>query len=322
VSKHLSPLQCPEVDNDEDVVTSDEFNIPLDPAGSHSKSYGTTIKNEHISRLKIINEKYIPSTIFGLKNLEHLEIRNTCFFPCKYSTIPSNIQCLASSLTELGIYDTNITHLPNEIIKLVRLKTLKLSNTGLMFLPNAIGNLKSLISLYLPKNNLKYLPMTIRNLRSLQELILSNNPYLHSIEPVNGLLSLIFLDTRHCPIDILPRNLPKLTTLYMSNNTLTNLNGIGTLGTGIHNPKFFYLDMNYIQSVPPGIREIKNLRWLKLDQNNLKNLPTNIFNITTLFHLDIQHNQFHPQNLKEFVSKFRQTNPNLEFLYKNQTQSN
>jgi Leucine-rich repeat (LRR) protein len=80
--------------------------------------------------------------------------------------------------------------------------------------------------------------------------------------------------------------------------------------------------MNYIQSVPPGIREIKNLRWLKLDQNNLKNLPTNIFNITTLVHLDIQYNQFHPQNLKEFVSKFRQTNPKLEFLYKNQTQFN
>jgi Leucine-rich repeat (LRR) protein len=296
-------------------VTSSEFNIPLNPVNSDSKSYGSTDKNGYIFRLKINNEKYIPSTIFGLTHLKQLEVRNTCFSPCDEQEIPSEIQCLASSLTELGIYDTKITHLPNEITKLVRLKILKLSNTGLMSLPDAIGNLKFLVKLYLPKNDLKSLPDTIQDLQLLQELTLSNNPDLHSIESVTELSSLTFLDTRHCPIEILPRDLPKLTILYMSNNSLTNLNGIGTLGTGINTPKYFYFDQNFIQFIPPGIREIKYLRSLKLDHNKLKTLPKDIFNIPTLSHLDIRYNNFSRRDLKKFILKFRQTNPNLKPLY-------
>ncbi len=280
-------------------MTSSEFNIPLNPVNSYWKSYGSTDKNGYISHLKIINEKYIPSTIFGLTHLKQLEVRNTCFSPCDEPEIPSEIQCFASSLTELGIYDTKITHLPNEITKLVRFKILKLSNTGLMSLPDTIGNLKFLVRLYLPKNDLKSLPDTIQDLQLLQELILSNNPDLHSIESVTELSSLTFLDTRHCPIEVLPRNLPKLITLYMSNNSLTNLNGIGTLGTGINNPKYFYFDRNSIQFIPLGIREIENLRSLKLDHNKLKTLPTDIFNIPRLSHLDIRYNQFHPRDLKK-----------------------
>ena len=307
---------CSIAENDESVVTSKEFTIPLNPTNRYSQSYGSTYKNGHIFHLKIVNKKSIPPTIFGLTYLKRLEIRNTCFFPCNHAQIPSEIECLTSSLTELSIYNTKITHLPKEIGKLVHLQVLKLSNTGLMSLPDSIGDLSSLTMLYLPNNNLKSLPESIKNLRSLRQLTLTNNRYLHSIEPLNGLPSLSTLDTRHCPIPVLPQNLPQLTDLYMSNNSLTKLAAIETLGTATNSKKSFYFDMNSIESVPPQIQEVNNLFWLNLNQNKLKDLPTNIFNIITLSYLNIQRNDFDPRNLKTIVFNFHNSNPNVSILYK------
>jgi len=306
---------CSIVENDENVITSDEFTIPLNPINRYSKSYGSIYKNGHIFHLKIVDKKSIPSTIFGLTYLKRLEIRNTCFFPCNLPQIPSEIVCLTSSLTELSIYDTKITQLPNEIGKLVHLQVLKLSNTGLMSLPDSIGDLSSLIMLYLPNNNLKSLPETIKNLRSLQHITLTNNRYLHSIEPLNGLPSLRILDTRHCPIPVLPQNLPQLTDLYMSNNSLTKLAAIETLGTATNSRKSFYFDMNYIESIPAQIQQVKNLFRLKFNQNKLKYLPIDIFNITTLSYLNIQHNEFDHRDIKTIVSNFHHSNRIVSILY-------
>jgi Leucine-rich repeat (LRR) protein len=185
-----------------------------------------------------------------------------------------------------------------------------------MSLPDSIGDLSSLAFLYLPNNNLKSLPKTIKNLRSLQQLTLSNNRYLYSIEPLNGLPSLRILNTRHCPILVLPQNLPQLTDLYMSNNSLTKLAAIETLGTATNNKKSFYFDMNYIESVPPQIQEVKNLFWLTLNQNKLKDLPTDIFKVTTLSYLNIQRNDFDQRDLKTIVFNFHNSNPNVSILYK------
>jgi len=136
------------------------------------------------------------------------------------------------------------------------------------------------------------------------------------VEPLNGLPSLSILDTRNCPIEILPRNLPQLTDLDMRNNSLTKLTGIQTLGKETNKRKFFYFDMNSIKSVPPQIQYVRNLSRLHLYQNELDNLPTDIFNITTLSYLNIQRNDFSPEDLKTIVSKFHDKIPNLNVLYK------
>ena len=270
VNRRSVLTHCSKFVNDEDAVTFPEFTIPLDSPNTHSTSSGWTNENGHIFHLEIINEKFLLSTIFALQQLKRLEIRNTCFRPCNRSSIPSRIECLASSLTELSIADTKITHLPYEIGNLLLLKTLKLSNTGLMSLPSTIGRLSALTILYLPNNHLHSLPITIRQLRSLQQLTLSNNPALHSVEPINTLPSLMILDTRNCPIEFLPRDLPQLTTLYMSNNSLTYLTGIETLGTQTNRRKSFYFDRNPIRFISPRIRHIKNLVRLHLDDPNRK----------------------------------------------------
>jgi hypothetical protein len=101
---------CPIVEYDEDAVTLDEFTIPLDALDTkedNSKLYRKTDDNGHILRLNIVNEKFIPPIIFGLKHLQRLYIRKTCFISCKRPRIPRHIKCLAN-LTGLSFSRTNI----------------------------------------------------------------------------------------------------------------------------------------------------------------------------------------------------------------------
>jgi leucine-rich repeat protein SHOC2 len=264
--------------------------------------------------MQIVNKESVPSLIYCFKHLSKLEVVNTSFCDFQYR-LPVEIEYLAASLTHLYIYNTKITHLPKEINQLKRLKTFKLSNTGLRSLPDDIGYLSALNFLLLPDNNLTSLPVTMTNLRSLQRLTLSNNSNLRSVQSLNTHRSLRILDTRHCPIELIPRRLPQLTTLYMSNNNLTKLTGIETLGQATKNKKSFYFDRNHIRSVSSQIRHVRNLYRLNLNYNQLDNLPIDIFKITTLSYLNIQHNRFHPRDLKSIVSKFRETNRNLKKFY-------
>jgi Leucine-rich repeat (LRR) protein len=272
------------VENDEDAVTLDEFTIPLNPISTDSISYGWTDDNGHIHHLKIIDKKFISPMIFRLKYLKRLDIRNTCFFSCDLLQVPPDIQCLASSLIDLSIYNTKITHLPNEIGKLERLQILKVSNTDLISLPD-----------------------TIKNLRSLQIIILTDNPYLYSIEPLNGLPFLSILDTSRCSVEFLPKNLPQLTDLYMSNNKLKKLIGLETLGNGTKAEKDFRFDMNSIDFVSPTIRDVKNLVRLRLNDNRLKSLPLDIFEIPTLQRLSYHNNSLNENQLKKLSMKFNNT---------------
>jgi Leucine-rich repeat (LRR) protein len=285
-------------------VTQEDFKIPINPHYSYTGS-GALVKGGRIHQLRLIEEKYIPSTVFGLTRLKVLEIRQTCFFPCDETTIPLEIQCLASSLTSLGIYDTTITHLPDTIGELKHLTALKISNTDLTSLPDTIGYLLSLTLLDLSNNKLTSLPITIRNLKNLQRLTLKNNPDLHSIEPINNLHSLSFLDTRNCPIEILPQNLPNIRTLYMTNNSLTNLSGIETLGYGTDSAKSFYFGDNHIRVISPSIDQVKNLYSLHLDNNEIRTLPSNIYNISTLRYLYVHNNFINWIELQDISRRFK-----------------
>ena len=299
-----SHSQCPKIGSDESVVTQKDFNIPLNPHHSHTKSRGFRDADNRIYHLAILKERVIPSQIFGLTKLEQLEVQRTCFYPCDETTIPSNIQCLAS-LKELAIYNTKITHLPDTIGELKNLTTLILSNTGLQSVPDTIGDLGSLTLLDLDGNQLTSLPESIRQLKSLQSLTLSKNPHLRSIEVISNFLpSLATLDTQYCPIETLPQNLPQLRTLFMTNNTLEQLIGIETLGNGTNNPKEFYFSNNLIRVITPSIDQVRMLRTLILDNNPISTLPSNIYKISTLQCLSVAgRNSINWFELKD-ISKF------------------
>jgi Leucine-rich repeat (LRR) protein len=259
----------------------------------------------------ISNQQGIPPAIYCLRHLQKLDIRNTSFSDSD-QRLPAAIERFSSSLTRLSIFDTMITQLPVQIGKLSHLQRLELSNTGLISLPNVIGKLLSLTELLLPNNNLKTLPPTIKHLRSLKTIDLSNNPHLSSIQELNGLPSLGILNAQHCSIKSLPRNLPNLTDLYMTNNNLTVLTGIETLGTGTTDEKSFYFGENQISTIPPEIAKVNNLHRLNMNGNQLNNLPANIYSITTLRYFHIKNNRFDTNELTRIKMKFAKKKLNVE----------
>jgi Leucine-rich repeat (LRR) protein len=302
---------CSQYENDDQVEKSFPFSVDFKSLKT-SKTSGMKNANGNIIYLNIANEEYVPSSVFCMKDLQNLYVRNT-MFPNLYLGI--GIERLARSLTHLTIHDTIVAHLPEQIGKLKRLQWLELSNTSLMTLPNSIGDLSSLTNLILPNNNLTSLPITITNTHSLRILKLNDNPHLRSIQSINRNSNLKVLRTDNCPIEHIPVNLPLLTDLHMSNNSLTDLFGIQTLGDKANGRKSFYFDGNSILHLSPQIRQVKEIDILNLDHNKLYSLPLDIFILTKLQSLYIRNNYFSGKDLQEIVSRFNTTYPNSKIFY-------
>jgi len=319
--KNSSNNNCFKHINDGEIHQGFPFYVALNPKQpSSSQTYALVNKNKNIYYLNIVNQLFFPSIGFCLQHLEELHVRKTSFVLFNHQ-LPSMIKILSKTLINLEISNTKINYLPNEIGNFMKLNKLILSNTGLMSLPDSIGDLSSLKFLLLPNNKLTYLPKTMKNLRSLEQLTLTNNPHLYSIEAINGLPLLGIIQTENCLIQHLPRNLPQLTSIYMSNNNLTNLTDIQTLGYGTDSKKSFYFDRNSIQSIPSEIGHVRHLSLLNINHNRLKHLPLSIFNINTLENLYIRNNSFSDADLEEIIKIFKRTNPKLIINYLNDMNS-
>jgi Leucine-rich repeat (LRR) protein len=310
VKKHIS-ADCSIYNKDHEIVYSFPFNVTIDsPCKKITKSYSKTDDNGNIEHLYIANETFVPCKVFCLKHLKSLSVYNTPFHDFNFQ-LPAEIELLAHSLKHLTIHNVSITRLPKQIGKLINLMRLEITNTGLASVPDDFGNLTSLEILNLSDNNLTKLPTTITNIRKLTHLKLNNNFNLRTIQTLNGHSSLTSLETNNCSIKYIPLNLPKLTTLYMSNNNLSDIINITTLGYASSNEKSFYLDNNQIKFIPNQIRLVENLAFLYLDHNQLSYLCPNFFNITVLRYLCISNNHFSGDDLKKYKDEFMAKNPKL-----------
>ena len=291
----LSRKGCSTYANDEEILHAFQFIIQLNPSRSSILMTHARLEDRYVRELTIVDqEQCIPSLIFCFQYLSILKIFNSSFCQSR-EQLPADIARLGPQLTELEISDTKITHLPNEINQLTYLERLTISNTSLLELPDSIGDLPSLKFLYLTENNLSSLPKTLLNL-PLRQLTLSENRNLRSIQSINGHPYLELLNTRQCPIDSIPQNLPRLVSLNMANNHLTNLHRIETLGAGSSEDKKLNFQGNKINVLTPSIASIPNLVQLNLANNHLTALPYNLFRIRTLKELNLVGNRFQPRD--------------------------
>lgn len=267
------------------------------------------LKDGYVRELMIVDQhQCIPSLIFCFKYLHKLEIANANFCQSR-GQLPADIANLALSLTDLRISDTKIMYLPKEINQLKYLEHLILSNTGLRHIPDWIGELSSLRFLHLPLNNFSSLPKTLLNL-PLRQLTVSENPNLHSIQSLNGHPYLELLNTRQCPIDSIPENLPQLTSLNMADNHLTHLHDIHTLGQSSNKMKRWNFHGNQIDILPTTIASVRNLFQLNLANNRLDDIPDDLFKNSTLRELILLGNPF-PSHVR---LRIRQMKPNQTIL--------
>ena len=318
--KNSSPdatIDCSQYANDSDVLDALPFTVPIDPSDRDiHKTYAVSYSNGTIFVLSITYQKFIPPIIFCLQSLRYLFVRNSSF--CKNDDddcqLPSDVERLVS-LESMSIFTTKITHIPASFAKLERLTILELMCTDLVTLPDAFGDLQSLSSLTITYSQMTSLPMAIGMISSLRNIYLDNNAALRSIQSLNGLPNLMRLSAINCSITRIPLNLPNVFYLYMTNNKLTNLNGIQTLGWATNETKSFAFNINQIQTLSTQIESVYKPAALRINGNQLKNLPSAIYGVQTLVYLDIRGNLFTATILKEIVAKFKISNPSLMLLY-------
>ncbi|KAF8035017.1 hypothetical protein BT93_C1134 [Corymbia citriodora subsp. variegata] len=132
-----------------------------------------------------------------LSAFKNLEILN--FEYCKdLEEIHPSIGKLVS-LTELQLFTSRITKLPESIGNLQNLRTLGIASTPVTELPSAVGMLANLQVLNASRcRNLKGLPSSIGELVSIKELLLDFSGIRGLPESISKLSSLQLLDVRFC----------------------------------------------------------------------------------------------------------------------------
>ncbi|AQS94157.1 hypothetical protein BXQ17_08820 [Polaribacter sp. BM10] len=235
----------------------------------------------------------IPNEIGGLSKLNHLDvsINNTL------TTIPSTVGDLVE-LISLKFNTTQVDLLPTTIENLLKLEILELGSTKITLLPPQIGNLAELTRLVAAPNNIASIPTELGQLSKLT-----------------------YLDFSNCKLSNTPTafaNLTNLETLYLNNNELQVVAGLGGFTKlkhlrlhnnrlGEDNPNFntdlpedlsdlvlleeLTLYSNQLTKLPSNIGALLNLTSLKIYNNRLTFLPNSIGNLTDLKELQVQGNE-------------------------------
>lgn len=138
--------------------------------------------------------------------------------------IPPEISNL-TNLTQLTLWENEITSIPPEIGNLTKLQSLYLDGNQLTTVPAELSHLKDLEILDLDDNNLTEVSFEIGELSSLHTLLLSRNKLTDIPSSVNNASTLSRLYLSDNQLTALPSEIGDLTNLYtldISNNPLTS----------------------------------------------------------------------------------------------------
>ena len=226
-----------------------------------------------ILNLEINNFQYgtkIPSQVWALSNLEHLQLQDTGI----WGRIPPELGSL-TKLRQLDLAGNNLQgEVPPQIEKLTELESLALNGNRMQGeIPPELASLPKLRVLSLAWNKLEgEIPAELGNLANLDFLDLNVNQLRGSIPPELG-------------------NLAKLRTLALANN---NLKGVIPPELGnLANLEILSLNLNNLSgSIPPELGNLANLLTLILNDNLLNGpIPAELGNLANLQHLDLNFNQ-------------------------------
>ncbi|XP_060723638.1 leucine-rich repeat-containing protein 7 isoform X5 [Tachysurus vachellii] len=230
--------------------------------------------------------EYLPANFGRLSKLRILELREN-----HLKTMPKSIHRL-SQLERLDLGSNEFTELPEVLEQIHNLKELWLDNNSLQTIPGSIGKLRQLRYLDLAKNRIESLDADISGCESLEDLLLSSN-MLQQLPETIGMLK-------------------KLTTLKVDDNQLTSLpNTIGSprAKLGLSLLEEFDCSCNELESLPPTIGYLHNLRTFAADENFLTELPREIGNCKNVTVMSLRSNklEFLPDEIGQ-MTKLRVLN--------------
>lgn len=116
--------------------------------------------------------------------------------------------------------------------------------------------------------------------------------------------TLVYLDVAGCGLKEASADLANakgLTTLYLSDNSITNLD---SAIYSLDNLTYINLDRNGITALPEGISGLKSLKWLRLNNNKLSSLPSDMGELKNVKRLYLNRNEFTsvPEAIKQMTS--------------------
>ena len=191
-------------------------------------------KQEYKTCVKTNNKGQITSL-----NLNSLK-KNTFF-------IQSSI---FNHLSNLNLFDNNLTEFPSCICNLHRLKDLQLSKNQIKYVPETVGKLNNLVKLSIQSNKISVLPKSICDMEALTELYLSNNDLTSIPGSVGNIKNLTILAIGGNKLFWLPKSIGKLKKIQSIN-----------------------AQNNRIRCIPKSFAKIACLRWLDVTGNNLFENP-------------------------------------------------
>lgn len=255
---------CQKFVSQQDILSSFGYEIPVinDINDNDDLTYAKMNSAKEIIFLQIVNKTYIPPIIFCLYYIIELRIIRTNSF---------SIAHFPRSIRRLLISHIRMPSDFNAINGLYYLKHLTIEHTDLEYMPY-IGSLRRLTFLRLNNNILKSLPISIRRLKALKQLDVTYNQKLRSLDSINAHQNIEEITASFCSIEKLPKQLPQLQILRLTNNSLVSLDNIETLGKSVKKPMIFLFENNQIETIPEQIVQLEYLHTLNLNGNKIENI--------------------------------------------------
>ncbi|CAF1126688.1 unnamed protein product [Rotaria magnacalcarata] len=282
-------LQCSSIDiqNNTELLTLKLQNISMTNSFTvYANKKLTSIVMENIYSLRAIS-------ITNSEQLKKISIENVALLDSLSLTSLANFESISiDNAPLLSTVSIKYSPLLQTILfnNTSSMTTLDLSGCQLTTFPESILTIKSLVTLVLTTNQLSALPLSLStDLPNLQVLNLVNNKFQGAIfQP-----PLIYLRE-----------------LYLSNNSFTSLDGIGSY----HSLRQFELDFNQISSIPMEIMQLSPmLQSLQVRFNQLTTIPYSMTNMRSLAMFFVGNNKISSSERSYLINAFQKSPVALYF---------
>jgi hypothetical protein len=276
-------LHCEQYANDLEILSHFPFTINFIPQ-QQGPDKSTAILDPSGTEVIMIQLRQagsiVPESVFCLKHLQSLDIRNMFFVNGIVPDALSNLQLL----TSLYITNTPITKFTHQVATLQRLEMLSVDNCALSHMPSLSG-MSKLYSVILPNNRLSKL----EGLMNVYMLSLYKNLFTEiptQTEPGK----LVRLDMNYNPV--------KHMAMITSYSNLTDIR----------------LSNTQISVIPPAIHELENLSFLDVSFSQITHLPKTLLKLARLQYLVVQGNSFSAEEINSIQMDFSTQRPGVTVL--------
>lgn len=218
------------------------------------------------------------------------ELTSLIIKPVEESNVDWNLLLECKYLQVLHLESFNLGHVPEEVLTITELTTLKLINLQIKEIPENICNLTSLEYLDVSNNEIFELPKNTSNLINLKSLTLNNNKFTLFPEVIFNFFNLRFLSLSNNSIELIPSGIASLKKLSLLDISVNHLSVLPTEIFELKKLSILAANSNSINAIPKAIECSEELEFLNFSSNRIKKIPDNLLKLKRLFMFDIEDN--------------------------------